>query len=108
MTLYMAQFAYTREAWAQFTKNPEDRTAVVKELAEKLGCRMEGLYYSFGDYDGFLIVDAPNEAAIASFMLASIAPGHLRATKVTTLLRSDVVVEAMKKAGMATFRGPKR
>jgi hypothetical protein len=39
MALYMVQFAYTAEAWTAFTKHPEDRTAAVTALAEKLGCR---------------------------------------------------------------------
>jgi hypothetical protein len=41
MALYMAQFAYTPEAWTAFTKHPEDRTAAVQALAQKLGCRCE-------------------------------------------------------------------
>ena len=49
MALYMVQFAYTSEAWTAFTKHPEDRTKAVQELAQKLGCRCEALYYSFGD-----------------------------------------------------------
>lgn len=107
MTLYMAQFAYTREAWAQFTKNPEDRTPLIKGLAEKLGCRLEGHYYSFGEYDGFLIIEATNEEAITSFTIAAIAPGHLRATKITTLMTPNVMVAALKKAANTSFRGPK-
>ena len=54
MALYMVQFAYTSEVWTAFTKHPEDRTKAVQELAQKLGCRCEALYYSFGDYDGFI------------------------------------------------------
>lgn len=106
MTLYMTQFAYTREAWAQLTKNPEDRTALIKGLAEKLGCRFEGLFYSFGEYDGFVLAEAPDEATAASLALAAIAPGHLKATKVTTLMRPPVLVEAMKKAAAVSYRGP--
>jgi uncharacterized protein with GYD domain len=108
MTLYMAQFAYTPEAWTQFTKNPEDRTAAVKGLAEKIGCRVEALYYSFGEYDGFLIVEAPDEATVTAFALAALAPGHLRATNVNVLMRPGVMVEAMKKAGDVVFAGPKK
>ena len=37
MPLYMAQFAYTVEAWAAFTKNPENRTAALQDLAKKVG-----------------------------------------------------------------------
>lgn len=108
MTLYMAQFAYTRETWAQLTKNPDDRTSVVKGLAEKLGCRFEGLYYSFGEYDGFVLLEAPDEGTVTSFVLAAIAPGHLRATKITTLMRPGILVEAMKKAGSASYTGPNK
>ena len=61
MPLYMAQFAYTVEAWAAFTKNPENRTAALQNLAKKVGAKVEALYYSFGDYDGFVIIDAPDD-----------------------------------------------
>ena len=108
MTLYMAQFAYTAEAWAQLTKNPEDRSSLIKGLCEKLGSRFEGLYYCFGEYDGFFLVEAPDEATVASIALAAIVPGHLKATKITTLMRPATLLEAMKKAGAASYRGPKK
>jgi uncharacterized protein with GYD domain len=106
MTLYMAQFTYTREAWGQLTKNPEDRTAAIKQLCEKLGCRFEGLFYSFGEYDGLVLLDAPDEATAASVALAVLAPGHVKTTKITTLIRPATMIEAMKKAGGAGYRGP--
>ena len=108
MPLYMAQFAYTPEAWTAFTKNPENRTAAVQGLAQKLGCRMEALYYSFGEYDGFIVLDAPDESAVTAFLLAAMAPGHLRATKTTVLMRPEAVVEAMKKAAKVTYQGPRK
>ncbi len=72
MPLYMAQFAYTVDAWAAFTKNPENRTAALQNLAKKVGAKVEGLYYSFGDYDGFVIIDAPDEATLTAMLLAAI------------------------------------
>ena len=108
MSLYMVQFGYTAEAWAAFSKHPEDRTAVDKALAEKAGCRLEALYYAFGEYDGFVIVEAPDEAAVTAFVLAAVSPGHIRATKTTLLMRPAQVVQAMKKAGGITFAGPKK
>ena len=106
MPLYMAQFAYTVEAWAAFTKNPENRTAALQDLAKKVGAKVEALYYSFGDYDGFVIIDAPDEATVTAMLLAAIAPGHLRATKTTVLIRPETMVEAMKKAGELSYPGP--
>jgi uncharacterized protein with GYD domain len=108
MTLYMLQFAYTSEAWNAFTKNPEDRTAAVQGLAQKLGCRIEAFYYSFGEYDGLLVIEAADETAVTAFALAANGPGHLRATRTTVLMRPGAVVEAMKKAGGVEYKGPKK
>jgi len=33
MALYMAQFAYTAEAWAALAKNPQDRSIPLREQA---------------------------------------------------------------------------
>jgi uncharacterized protein with GYD domain len=108
MAVYMVQFAYTTEAWTALTKHPEDRTAAVRALAEKLGCQFEALYYSFGEYDGFLIMEAPDEATVTAFVLAAIGPGHVRATKTTVLMRPATAVEAMKKAKGIPYKGPKK
>ena len=108
MALYMAQFAYTAQAWTAFTKHPEDRTKAVKALAQKLGCRFEALYYSFGEYDGMVIVEAPDESTVTAFVLAAMSPGHIRATKTTVLMRPGAVVEAMKKAADVEYAGPKK
>jgi hypothetical protein len=40
--------------------------------------------------------------------VAAIVPGHLKSTKITTLMRPATLVEAMKKAGAAAYRGPKK
>jgi hypothetical protein len=42
MPLYMTQFAYTPEAWATLTDNPEDSSAAVRELLETHGRRLIG------------------------------------------------------------------
>ena len=108
MPVFMTQFAYTPEAWAAFTKNPENRTKALQDLAQKFGARFEALYYSLGDYDGFVILEAPDETTGTAMVLAAIAPGHLRATKTTVLLRPEAMVEAMKKASGVVYPGPRK
>ncbi len=108
MPLYMSQFAYTPEAWTAFTKNPEDRTNVVKELAEKLGGRFVGLYYTFGEYDGFVLWEFPDEVSVTAAVLAAITPGHLKATRTTVAFSGASLMEAMRKAGAVTYQGPKQ
>src|SRR2546429_9678347 len=106
MPLYMSQFAYTPQAWAALTKKPENREEAFRALLEKLGGRLVGFYNSFGDYDGVIIYEAPDETTAAATVLAAISPGHVKAIKTTTLLRTEQTMEAMRKAGSQTYRAP--
>jgi uncharacterized protein with GYD domain len=108
MSHYMTQFAYTAETWAAFQKNPADRTAAVNALADKLGCRVVGLYYHFGEYDGVLIVEAPDDTTAYALVMAATAPGHLKATRTTRLLTPTEAVAAMRKAQGVVLESPGR
>ena len=106
MPLYMTQFSYTSEAWAALLRNPEDRSAALGRLVEQLGGKLIGLYYTFGDYDGVFIGEAPDDVTAAAEVLAAVSPGHVKAVKTTRLLTVEEAMEAMRKAGSATFRAP--
>ena len=106
MPLYMTQFSYTPEAWAALLRAPEDRSAAVKRLSEQLGGKLVALYYAFGDYDGVIINEAPDDVTAAAVILAAVSPGHVKSTKTTRLLTVEEAMEAMRKAGGATYRAP--
>lgn len=107
MPYYMTQFAYTAQAWAALTSNPTDRSVAVSALAEKLGCRMVSLYYHFGEYDGVLFFDAPDDITANALVLAVASPGHLKATRTTRLMAPSEAVAAMRKAHGAGYEAPK-
>jgi hypothetical protein len=46
MPIYMAQFAYTPQAWAALIRVPQDRAAASDALVRHLGGRLIGLYYT--------------------------------------------------------------
>jgi uncharacterized protein with GYD domain len=106
MPLYMTQFAYTPEAWATLVDNPEDRSAPVRQLAESMGGRLIGWYLSFGEYDGLLIFEAPDDASAGAAVLGAAKRGHLRATKTTRLFTAEEGMEMMRRAGGTAFRAP--
>jgi uncharacterized protein with GYD domain len=108
MPLYMKQFAYTSEAWATLADNPEDRSAAVRELLEALGGRLIGWYLSFGEYDGMVIYEAPDDATAGSVVLAAAKHGHLRATKTTPLFTSEESIVMMRRAGATAFMAPRQ
>ena len=106
MPLYMSQVSYTSEAWAAMTQSPEDRSEVFGSLTESMGGRLLSWYYTFGEYDVVVIYEAPDENTAAAIVLAAISPGHLSRVKTTVVLSAQAGVEAMRKAGEATYRAP--
>jgi uncharacterized protein with GYD domain len=106
MPLYMTQFSYTPKAWEAFVKNPEDRSIVFRELVEKLGGQLLAFYYCFGEYDGGVIFEAPDEASATATIITAITPGHLKTTETTVLVTVEDTVEAMRKADPKRYRGP--
>ena len=106
MPLYMTQFAYTTEAWATLAHTPEDRSAAVRELLEAGGGRLISWYLSFGEYDGLLIYEAPDEATAGALVLAAARRGQLGVTKTTPLFDSEQSMEILRRAGGMAFRAP--
>ena len=106
MPLYMTQVAYTQAHLAALTREPKDRTEDLRALADKLGCRLLNFFYSLGEYDALIILEAPNETALTATLLAGLGAGHIRATKTTQLVDPSEAVEAMRLAGAVAFTAP--
>jgi uncharacterized protein with GYD domain len=106
MPLYMTQFAYTPEAWGALVRQPEDRSKALARAAEQLGNRLVSFYYSFGEYDGVAIIEAPDDVSAAAGILAVVGPGHVKSLKTVTLLTAEQAMEAMRKAGSISYRAP--
>ena len=71
MPMFMAQFAYTPQAWATLIQTPQDRAAASDTLLRHFGGRLIGLYYTPGaEYDGFALFEAPSDAAAAAVEIA--------------------------------------
>jgi uncharacterized protein with GYD domain len=105
---YMSQFAYTAEAIAAMAKNPQDRSIPVRELAQKLGGRLIGFYFCFGEYDGVALSEAPDDTTATAIVMAAVSVGHIKAVKTTKLFTVEETMEAMRKAGSLTFQGPSK
>ena len=107
MPLYMIQFAYTPEAKASLARVPEDRSVVFEGLVEDMGGHLNSFYNSLGDYDGVAIFEAPDEQTAHSIELAASQPGHLKETKILTLLPIKETVDAMQEASKQEYPAPK-
>ena len=107
MALSMIQFAYKSEMVGNLVKNPEDRSIAVKSLVEKLGGKLLAFYYTYGDYDGFLIADMPDNVSSLATVMAAFSAGGTAKLKTTVIITVEEAMEAMKKASGLKLEQPK-
>jgi uncharacterized protein with GYD domain len=100
------RFGYTAEAWARLLKKPEDRREVARGIIEKLGGKLHGFWYGFGEHDGHVLIEAPNNVAAAAFAVGISAGGSLRSSETTVLLTVEETIEMLKKAQDLPYRPP--
>lgn len=67
---------------------------------------MAGFWYSFGDFDGVLLMDAPDNTTAASLAMLVGGSGALSKFETTVLIDMDQAQEAMRKAAGASYRPP--
>ena len=98
MPLYMYQAAYTAESVAAQIKEPQDRIKVVTPALEALGAKILVGGYPFGEYDGLLVYEAPDDTTAAGVALAIAAGGAVKSAKTTRLLSGQEWIESLRKA----------
>jgi len=104
MSLYLAQIAYTPEAWQALVRNPQDRFEAVRPAVEKLGGKLVSAWFAFGDYDIVAVTDMPSNVAAAAISIAFAAGGACKTVKTTPLLTTAEALEALKAAGTSGYR----
>jgi uncharacterized protein with GYD domain len=106
MPHYLLQVAYTPEAWATMSKNPQSRIDAVRPAVEDLGGKVETGYLCFGEYDLIVITEFPSNTEAAAFAIAVAAGGALKGLKTTPLLTAQEGVEAMQRTSRAGYEPP--
>ena len=107
MPMYMTQFAYTPEAWAGLIRSPENRAEAAGALATKLGARLVDVYFCFGEYDGVVLYEAPDDTTATAFIVTAITPGHIKASRTTRLMSISELQDVLSKAGTVTYAAPR-
>lgn len=108
MLHYLIQAVYKPEVIAALAKNPQDRVAVVREVVERLGGKLDAGGLLFGDVDlqlaGFCSL--PDNIAAAALAMCISAGGSVTSVKTTPLISGSEALQALKKAAAAGYRPP--
>jgi uncharacterized protein with GYD domain len=106
MPKYLIQASYTAEGLKGLQKDKASgRKNAVAQAAEGVGGRLEAMYYSLGEDDVFVVVDAPNIGSVAAISIAASASGLVR-TRTTALMTVEEADQALAKT--VSYRPPGR
>lgn len=78
MATYILLFNYTDEGFRNIKESPLRFDENKKELYQAMGVQIKGFYMTTGNFDGVIIVEAPDEQTIAKLSLANSAKGAIR------------------------------
>ena len=106
MAFYLVRFSYTPETWAKLMQNPEDRRDAQRAYIEQVGGALHGFWYGFGKYDGYAILEAPDNVSLAACVLAITAGGALSSVETTVLLTVEETIDALAKGSGIGYRRP--
>ena len=106
MPHYLVQASYTTQGFSGLVKTPEDRSTVIGALVESIGGRIESVYNTFGDSDVVVIMEMPDNVAMAAFSMAVGASGAVTNLRTTVLIPTSEGVEAARKAAGMSYRPP--
>lgn len=97
MPKYLVTASYTAEGAKGLLKDGGSKRRQAIETAVKaVGGRIESFYFAFGEHDVYVIVDAPDNVAVAAMTVAVGAAGGAT-SRTTVLLTPEEIDQATKK-----------
>jgi uncharacterized protein with GYD domain len=104
MPHYLCQLSYTSEGWAALLRKPVNRVEAVRPAVEKLGGKIEGAWFAFGESDLIVLLDMPDNISAASFAIAAAGGGTVKSYKTTPLMSIDDGIEALKRGAKSGYK----
>lgn len=106
MPMYLGRFSYTQEAIKALVENPQDRSQAAGAAVESLGGKMHGFWYAFGEFDGYFLMEAPDNSTAIALAATVAAGGALSTIETIPLLSVEEGIEAFRKAQSASYSPP--
>jgi uncharacterized protein with GYD domain len=104
MSNYLIQVAYNPEGVAALMRSPQNCIEAVRPAIEKLGGKVHGGWFSFGEYDVIIVASFPDNVSAAAASMIFSAEGAVKTVNTTPLISAEEAVEAMKKASHSGYK----
>jgi uncharacterized protein with GYD domain len=88
MPTYISLLRYTQQGIMD-AKNGPARLDAAKEAFRRAGADLKGFYVTMGQYDGFAILEAPDDTTATRLALAIATQGNLRTETVRAFTEAE-------------------
>jgi uncharacterized protein with GYD domain len=92
---YISLFKYTEKGMGDVKSLP-DQIAKAKQVYQKLGVRLIGVWLTMGEYDGVAVFDAPDDQSMAAVLLTTGGQGF-GTTQTMRAFSEDEIAQIMKR-----------
>ena len=107
MPTFLVQFSYASRSIKALVEQPDvDHAAQASAMVASLGAQLLGYWYSFGPFDGVVLLEAPDTSTAAAVAMAIGGTGEVSRLETTVLLTMDEAQKAMRTAAAATHLPP--
>jgi len=77
MPTYIILFSWTDQGIRNVKEAPQ-RIDAFKKAVEAVGGEVNGFYFTMGKYDGVVIIECPNDEAVAALIVSAGSGGNVR------------------------------
>ena len=95
MAGYISLFKYTEKGMGDIKSLP-DQIAKAKQMYQKMGVRLVGVWMTMGQYDGVAVFDAPDDQTMATLLLSTEMTG-MTATHTMRAFSEDEIGQIIKR-----------
>ena len=89
MATYIVLVDFTEQGIRNIRESPA-RAETLAKLSQRLGAKVQNIFWTSGSHDGVLIVDAPDAATVAKLTLSIGRQGNVRTETLRAFGRSEI------------------
>ena len=106
MTIFISTGRYSKDSMAGLMAQPEGRAKALTDLFSAVGGRLVDHYFTLGEHDFMVVVEAPDEKAILAALLPVAASGAVTDLKTCVAYRAADAAAAVQLAKAVSYRPP--
>jgi len=107
MPNYLIRFSYQSPVIKRMIDHADINTASeAKAMVGSLGGTLLGYWYAFGDFDGVVLIEAPENSVAAAVGMAIRGTGHVTKLETTVLLSMEEAKASLHLAATANHLPP--